>query len=96
MLAEAAQADQSETQEKIFKLKKEAEALKDILGQIQKEIKGPDASHFSFFSALSHAHKIYFCIKDKTVDARPRMDSLIEFRDSPAKRTRSRTKSEFV
>lgn len=98
---------EQENEEKIAQLKKEHDMIRDIFNQIQKQYdaeKGPPSSYYhggpppGFLSSFSHAHKIFFRIKEKTDDVaglnRSRLDSLSEMTVADLKR--SRTKSEAI
>ena len=78
-------------------LKKESDRLKDLFNQLSSQFGPGSRGPGSLFSSMN-AHKISFCIKDKSDDLddikRQRLDSLVELTNSTSKRLR--TKSEAV
>ena len=95
LLSEAKNSGDKE--QEINYLKKQTEELHKLFGQIQSQFGFKGGPPQSLFSSLN-AHKIYFCIREKSDDLgdfkTQRLDSLTEFTNSASRR--GRTKSEAV
>jgi len=93
-----AEAKGAKSEEEVSALRRETDKLKELLHQVSSQFGGALKGGPPGFLAGLNAHKIYFCIKDKSDDVadlkRQRLDSLAELTNSALKR--SRTKSEAV
>ena len=90
-------SDKDKTEAQRASLKKESDRLKDLFNQLSSQFGPGGRGPGGLFSSMS-AHKISFCIKDKSDDLdiikRQRLDSLAELTNIGQKRIR--TKSEAV
>jgi len=93
-----AEASGAESGEALLQLKREADKLRELLQQVSGHFGAGMRGGPPGFLAGLNAHRVYFCIKDKTDEVadmkRQRLDSLAELTNAALKR--SRTRSEAV